>query len=144
MLLVITLLLLSLDSSFSFEGIQVLRDQPGWHLPGVTSQSLTAVASWRRTPEHPGAAGQRIRPYQVSKRTVDLEDLICLPVLFGKQPYLRTFEIRGQLHFEHLWIIYFWFIMACLVVLFYLGKPLVGSRRNRNLVSNVSSICILQ
>ena len=99
MLLVISLRMLSLDSGFCFEGIQVLRDQLGWPLPGVTSQSLTVVASWRQTPQYPGVAGQRISPSQVSARTLDLENWILLPILFGKQPNLSTFEIRGQLYF---------------------------------------------
>lgn len=99
MLLFTSVLMLSFASGFCFEGIQVLRGQQGWPLPGVTSLSLTVAASWRQTPLCPGVAGWRTSPFQVRGGTLDLDSWISLPVLSGKQPNLSTFEMRGQLRF---------------------------------------------
>lgn len=99
LLLFTSVLMLSLASGFCFEGIQVLRGQQDWPLPGVTSLSLTAAASWRQTLPCPGVAGWRTSPFQVSGGTLGLESWISPLVLSGKQPNLSTFEMRGQLHF---------------------------------------------
>ena len=99
LLLFTSVLMLSLASGFCYEGIQVLRGQQGWPLPGVTSPSLTVAASWRQTLPCPGVAGWRTSPFQVSGGTLGLESWISLLVLSGKQPNLSTFEMRGRLHF---------------------------------------------